>query len=411
MIDTMYTVLLKETRDLLRDRGTLLVIFATPFALTLLYLVAALLLALYTLREARQGLPIALINGDQLPGLQAVLEKSRALKLVPAPPDVDDALHSGELALVLTVPEGAAAALAAGHPITLTLTVGYAGLRSDLAVTLIQSFVEDYGDQIVSERLAQHGLDPSWLKPVRLQYTSPPAEGIAAAPTLTGEALPNLLSLLFIPYLVTLWTFSGGIDMIAHLTVGEKERHTLEALLVTPADRVGLVLGKVTFSVIVSLVSAALWSLNTLPYLWIFSTTFARIGSLTGTVGLRHIGLSVVWLTLLIAPLIVMIAGLITAIGGLARSVREAGYIMTAVRLLLPALAFLVVLTVDTSPPLAIYTVPIIGVLVAMRDLWGGGIAPGLLLLTWLAAAIYAGLAIYLAAYLFSREWVLWRGL
>ena len=52
----------------------------------------------------------------------------------------------------------------------------------------------------------------------------------------------------------------------------------------------------------------------------------------------------------------------------------------------------------------------VVGVLVAMRDLFGGGVAPGALALAWAAAALYAAGAILLAAYVFSREWALMRG-
>jgi hypothetical protein len=70
----------------------------------------------------------------------------------------------------------------------------------------------------------------------------------------------------------------------------------------------------------------------------------------------------------------------------------------------------LAVFGVGSSPPVAMYALPVAGVLVAMRDLFGGGVAPGALALAWGAAALYAVGAILLAAYVFSREWALMRG-
>jgi len=49
-------------------------------------------------------------------------------------------------------------------------------------------------------------------------------------------------------------------------------------------------------------------------------------------------------------------------------------------------------------------------VLVAVRDLFGSGVAPQVLALTWVAAATYAVGTVLLAAYVFSREWALMRG-
>jgi len=96
MFDALRTVFLKEARDLLRDRRTLFFLFAMPLVLPLLYLVGGSLVALYAVHEARQGLPVALINGDRLPGLLAAFEENRALRLVDPPPDVDQALRNGE---------------------------------------------------------------------------------------------------------------------------------------------------------------------------------------------------------------------------------------------------------------------------------------------------------------------------
>ena len=50
------------------------------------------------------------------------------------------------------------------------------------------------------------------------------------------------------------------------------------------------------------------------------------------------------------------------------------------------------------------------GVVVTMRDLFGSGVAPQVLALTWVAASTYAVGTVLLAAYVFSREWALMRG-
>jgi hypothetical protein len=73
-------------------------------------------------------------------------------------------------------------------------------------------------------------------------------------------------------------------------------------------------------------------------------------------------------------------------------------------------LTLLAAFGIGAKPPLGVYALPMVGVLLAMRDLFGGGIAPATLALTGVAAAIYAVGSILLAAYVFSREWALMRG-
>jgi hypothetical protein len=73
-------------------------------------------------------------------------------------------------------------------------------------------------------------------------------------------------------------------------------------------------------------------------------------------------------------------------------------------------LAFLSTFGFGAAPPAVVYALPVVGVMVAIRDLFGGGVAPGILVLTWVAAAAYAVGSILLATYIFSREWALMRG-
>jgi hypothetical protein len=63
------------------------------------------------------------------------------------------------------------------------------------------------------------------------------------------------------------------------------------------------------------------------------------------------------------------------------------------------------------TPSAFVYALPFVGTLVAVRDLFLQGLRPAMLALTAAASVIYAALSILLAAYVFSREWALMRGL
>jgi ABC-type Na+ efflux pump permease subunit len=105
-----------------------------------------------------------------------------------------------------------------------------------------------------------------------------------------------------------------------------------------------------------------------------------------------------------------MANGFVAAVCIFARNYREANLFLGVLQLLLPGLALLAVFGIGATPPVAVYALPVVGVLVAMRDLLGGGVAPAMLALTWVVAAAYAVGAILAAAYVFSREWALMRG-
>lgn len=411
MLRVMRTVFVREALDLLRDRRALFFLFAVPLVAPFLGAVAGMFVLWQVVRQAGEGIPIVIVNGEQLPGLVAKLEDVYILELVSLPSDPEEALQSGELVAVLEIPPNAVEALEAEDQVALNLTSSRNGWLPDFAVLAIESTLEDYGNEVLTERLAQRKLDREWLDPIHLEREVAAPTGVAAAPV-TGDVFPSSLGSIFLPLAVASWAFSGGLNLVASMTVGEKERRTMESLLVTPASRIGVVLGKIAFSILASAITVGLWSLDSLGYTFLVSSLPAGFSGLTSSfVGqMGSLGLVVVWLVLLMLPFMTMTNALVASACTFAKNYRESNLFLSVLQLLLPGMALLAIFGVGTSPPLAVYALPVVGVLVAMRDLFGGGIAPGMLVLAWGAAALYAVGAILLAAYVFSREWALMRG-
>ena len=402
----------KEARDLLRDRRSLFFLFATPLLMPLLGAIGGVFVMWQVTRRTDEGLPVVVVNGEQLPALVSRLEHEPALDLVEAPSNIEDALRDGELMAVLEIPSTATESLSAEESLTLTLTSSRSGWLPDFAVISIQGALGEYADEVLADRLARRELEPDWLYPIRLKRESAAPTGIAAAPIVASEATPASLGSLFVPLAVTSWAVSGGLSIVAYMTVGEKERRTMEALLITPASRVGIVLGKITLSIIISAITISLWSLDSLAYVFFLSVVPSASSNLAllDIPRLGNLGLAVVWLMLLMLPLMTMVNGLVAVVCTFAKNNREANLFLGILQLLLPGLAFLAIFGIGAAPSAVVFALPVVGVLVAVRDLFGGGVAPGMLALTWAAAAAYAVGSILLAAYVFSREWALMRG-
>lgn len=411
MLRVTRTVFTREVLDLLRDRRALFFLFAVPLVVPFLGAAAGMFVLWQVARQAGEGIPIVIVNGEQLPGLVDRLGDSRILELVAMPSNLEEALQSGELVAVLEIPSDAAEVLGAEEQVVLNLTSSRSGWLPDFAVMAIEGTLADYGNAVLAERLAQRDLDRRWLEPIRLEREIAAPTGVAAAP-ITGAVFPSSLGSIFLPLAVASWAFSGGLNLVASMTVGEKERRTMESLLVTPASRIGVVLGKIALSILASAITVGLWSLDSLGYTFLLSTLPAGFSGLTGSfVGqMGSLGLVVVWLVLLMLPFMTMMNAFVAAVCTLAKNYRESNLFLSVLQLLLPGMALFAVFGVGTSSPGAVYALPVVGVLVAMRDLFGGGIAPGMLVLAWVAAAFYAVGAVLLAAYVFSREWALMRG-
>jgi sodium transport system permease protein len=412
MLNVLRTIFAKEALDLLRDRRALFFLFALPLVMPLLGTVGGLFVLWQVVRQTGEGLPVAVVNGEQLPGLITKLEGERPLQLVDAPPDLEEALQSGELMAVLEIPPDATERMIAEEQLTLTLTSSRSGWLPDFAVIAIQDALGNYADEVLAERLARRELDRRWIEPIHLERDTAAPTGVAAASLVAGDVMPSSMGGIFLPLAVASWAFSGGLNMVAYMTVGEKERRTMESLLITPASRIGIVIGKIALSIIVSAITIGLWLLDSLAYVLLLSILPVGLAGLATpiTAQLGNLGLAAIWLVLLMLPLMTMVNGFVALVCTFAKNYRESNLFLGILQLLLPGLALLTTFGVDATPPLVVYMLPVAGVLVAMRNLFQGGVAPGALALTWVATAAYALVSILLAAYVFSREWALMRG-
>ena len=412
MVKVVWTVFARETLDLLRDRRALFFLFALPLLMPLLGAIGGIFVTWQVLRQTRGGLPIHVVNREQLPELVDKLENDRNLQLVEAPPDIEEALQSGDLMATLEIPLDAVERLTAEEPITVALTSSRSGWMSDVAVGSIRGVLNEYADDVLKERLARRGLDREWTDPVRLGREVAAPTGVVAAPIVEATGAPSSLGDIFLPLVIASWAFSGGLSLVASMTVGEKERRTMESLLITPTNRIGIVLGKIALSIIVSVITVGLWALDSLAYVFLLSILSAGSAGLTTPIAAQigNLGLAAGWLVLLMLPLMTAANGLVAAVCTFAKNYRESNLFLGVLQLLLPGLALLSTFGAGATPPLAVYVLPGIGVLVAMRDILGGGIAPAALALTWGTATVYAIGSILLAAYVFSREWALMRG-
>jgi sodium transport system permease protein len=409
----MRVVFAKEARDLVRDRRTLLCLFAPPILGPLLGLGGILFLVWQVARQAPDGMIVAVQGGEQLPGLVEYLDSGPALNLVPPPEDPLEDLRVGELMALLTLPPDAAERAETEQPITITLTTSQAGWMPSVASLAVRGKVLEYNREILDTRLALRGLAPEWVQPLRLVETNPPSEGLVAPlACATGESLARSANGLLIPFFVASWSMGGGLGLIAYMTVGEKEKNTMEALLTTVASRVGIVLGKISLSMIISLATVILWAIDGLIYLLLLNAP-ASLGSVQPmALGLQTqaFGLAGIWLLLLMLPLMTMTSGATAAACTFARNYREASLFISLLQLGLPGLSFAAVFIAPAVAPPLTYAMPIFGTLVAVRDLFLGGLEPSMLLLAGATSVAYATLSILLAAFVFSREWALMRG-
>jgi sodium transport system permease protein len=222
-------VFIKEFIDHLRDRRSVLGSFILPIMGPLiLWGVFQLILDLQRDRE----LEVPVVGREHAPRLLSYLEANGA-QLLPAPADPEEAVRSGDADMVLVIDPDYPARYSAGKSAKIQLIVDESRNDSHKNVRRVERILLSYSQSLAALRLIARGLSPEVAAPVEL-------EEIDLA---TPEKLAaNLLNM--VPLFLMLAALVGGMNVAIDTTAGERERGSLEPLLLNPVRRLSLVLGK-----------------------------------------------------------------------------------------------------------------------------------------------------------------------
>lgn len=389
MLERIGIVLRKELLDNLRDRRSLVTSLLSsllgPFMLFMLLTVIAQTVG----ERAERPLELPVAGAERAPGLMAFLEQRNVI-VQPAPADPEAAVRAGEADVVLVVGEEYAERLQAGLPAPVQLVIDSSRQSADPSADRARRLLGAYGSQLGALRLQARGVSPSLVVPLAIE------EADLATPESRAAQLLNVL-----PYFLIFSVFVGGMGLTIDVTAGERERGSLEPLLLNPVPRGELVIGKLlagllptAISVIVGLAGFAA-VINLIP-----------IGA---QLGVRlSLGLPTLIAIFLIALPIMLLAGALQMIiATSSRGVKEAQSYLGFLPLI-PALPGLFLAFLPLRPAMWQMLVPTFGQQVLINQLMRGEPIDPLFTAVSAAVTLAIGLLLALAAMrLFGREQVL----
>jgi sodium transport system permease protein len=396
-------VLRKEGMESLRDRRTLFVTLVLPMLLypgLMIGLGTAMTRQQGKLREATQKMAF---EGPVPAALREALRGEKGL-VTAEPANAEAALRAGEVQLVVRAAAGFEETLAAGGTAKLELLHDSANEASAEARRKAREVVDKYREGILSARLAARSIPPAYIEPVDVPSTG--ASDVASPAKRGAHIFGRMLSMMLVIMVIT-GAFSPAVDTVA----GEKERGTMETLLVCPATRLEIVLGKFLAVLAVSIATA-------IGNLVSMGLTF---GQFAGMLGARQkidfhldFGTAATVFAVLL-PMAALFAAVALALSTLARSTKEAQTYLTPLMLLaMPVSMVGMIPNVELTFGLA--AVPVAGAVLLFRDLMLAQGEPALLAkvgplvpVVFGTTALAAGLAIRWAVWMFGREEVLFR--
>lgn len=332
-----WIVFIKELTDALRDRRTLLMVVLSSVAIGPVMLVAlsALISGMEQRAEARE---VYVVGMEFAPTLRNHFERQGyAIRVAPADHEQQlVARHFGDP--VVLVPKDFERDLSQGVAPVVEVVSASGNQRAQGSVGRITQLLRGFNQEQAALRLAFRGVSPSMLQPVQIE------ERDLADPRARAAQLTAML-----PFFVLMAVLYGALNAALDTTAGERERGSLEPLLMNPAPRFALVLGKWGAVASVAMLIAVLSCLSFLPAQWLLrSETLAAMFQY----GLREASL---FLALLL-PLAAALSALLMAVAIRCKTFKEAQANSTVVILVMSLLPMTTLFNQDGEKPWHLWT-------------------------------------------------------
>ncbi|PRS27556.1 hypothetical protein C2W59_03436 [Bacillus pumilus] len=253
------TVFLKEMTDALRDRKTLLLTVLIPL-LTMLGLVF-----FYESMIADPGDETYTVAvNEQLPTeMNQMIKEVKNLTLETFD-DPQQAVKDGKANAYLEMPKEADDMLQHQQSFAIKIHGYTTDDDSVIAVQMLQSLLEQYQNQVVEKRLAADQINTSVVHPFQVQAVDV-EEGDEGENGMTSMLLSILLPMILVTSVI-----SGALPAALDIVAGEKDRKSIEALFLTPASRLQILIGKwlavSMFGILSGIVAIGMLLLSTLLF-------------------------------------------------------------------------------------------------------------------------------------------------
>lgn len=222
----------KELLEGIRDRRALVAVLVSISIFPVLMLVMGRFSE--GVRDEARNLVLPVEGTEHAPALTAWLERQPGVEIAPAPADPVAAVREREEDLVLRIPEDYREDFAEGIPAEVELIADSSRPGASLKVRRVHGLLAGYGQEVAAMRLISRGVSPLLLRPL----------AVGTAEVFTSRRRTVFSALGFIPMFLLMNAFFGGMQIAADGVAGERERGSIEALLLNAVPAHLLVVGK-----------------------------------------------------------------------------------------------------------------------------------------------------------------------
>lgn len=260
LLRNFWIILVKEVVDALRDRRTLLRLLV-PAVLMGPLLLLALSGLISSLEDRAEKRELLVAGIEHAPTLRNYLERQTYV-IKTAPADYEARLRATTLLEpVLVIGKDFERELLEGDRPTVELVSDSANQRAGAGLPSLQRLMGGFNRERASLNLALRGVSIDLLQPVTVEERDL-ASAQARAARITG----------IIPMFIIMAVLYGALTAALDSTAGERERGSLEPLLMNPVQQFALVLGKWGAVALLGMAVALLASLSFVPAQWLLKS-------------------------------------------------------------------------------------------------------------------------------------------
>ena len=319
------TVFKKEVRENIRDRRALFnSLLLGPLLFPLLFVGMMWFLESAERERAEKTLELPVIGAEYAPSLIRFLQQ-QGTDIQPEPENPEELVLSQEVPVVLRILPEFPDKWKEGLPAPVEVISDPSRQESSASIRKLKGLLGGYGQQIGALRLQLRGVSPQLMSPIMIKDVD-----------LSTPKSRAILAVIFLPYVLMITAFTGATHLAMDTTAGEKERKSLEPLLINPVPRWQIMTGKMITTMVFAMASLALTLVSfriVLPYM--------PVGAfgMDLTLGLE----TLLKILLIISPVAILAAALLTLLASFAKSYREAQSYMGLVILIpmIPSLIFM----------------------------------------------------------------------
>ncbi len=395
---SMFTVLKKEIKDAVRDRRTLFTVLFVPLILypVLFYFMGTTGNDLT--KELNENNYIALVN-DEKTSFNKYLEDSDLVE-VREVFNIKKAIDDNIIYSAIEIPINFDNLIKDGKSAEIKIHYDSKSQKSSSSANILRDLLNDYSDAIVKERIGEVGLDYSFINPIEIERV--PIHN-------TGDDFIAIFIPMLLPMMILITCFTSLMSSAIDVGAGEKERGTLESLLITPINRSALIFGKIlsvsilgtmsTFAMLVGLGISAILSPG------FFTNGKEVIDSNAFSISLTSI--ITIWLSVLLIT--IMLGSLQLAVSFYSRSIKEAQSYLTFLMFLYYFPVFSLY-TLDVKSLKQIhYHIPVANIMAIIKEAFAGINEFSHIFIVFSWNIVYIMISISIVKFLFTRENVIFR--